>query len=145
MDPCCPQISQKTSFRASKRLRKFRTRKTAKNSKLCYNLGNWKDWKRQLWGSKWDWWVATNIHLDHSPPLRKQWSPLRWVPPSAELFLQSLMCPVMVGSMVDDGAYWTLGAGEGMEEWCAPKHCFPQPWYCCKDHVGVIWASDGFW
>jgi len=30
-------ISQKTSFRASKRLRKFRTRKTAKNSKLRYN------------------------------------------------------------------------------------------------------------
>ena len=29
--------SQKTLFRASKRLRKFRTRKTAKNSKSCYN------------------------------------------------------------------------------------------------------------
>ena len=68
MDPCCPQISQKTSFRASKQLRKFRTRKTAKNSKLCYNLGNWKDWKRQLWGSKWDRWVATNIHLDQQHP-----------------------------------------------------------------------------
>ena len=23
-----------------------------------------KNWKRQLWGSKWDRWVATNIHLD---------------------------------------------------------------------------------
>ena len=31
------KISQKASFRASKRLRKFRTRKTAKNSKLHYN------------------------------------------------------------------------------------------------------------
>ena len=37
MDPCCPWIPQNTSFRSSKRLRKFRTRKTAKNCKLCYN------------------------------------------------------------------------------------------------------------
>ena len=150
-----PQISQKIPFRASKRLRKFRTQKTAKNSKLCYNLGNWKCWKRQLWGSKWDRWVATNIHLDDSSPLRKQWSQFRWVHPWDEeayadlgllwAVLQSLMCPKMVGSMVDNGLHWTLGASKGMGECCASKHCFPSPWYWCKDHIRVVWVSDGSW
>jgi len=88
-----------------------------------------KSWKRQLWGSKWDRWVATNIHLDHSSSLRKQWSPLRGVPPSVELgpwwaVLQSLMCPVMVGSMVEGVPHWTINASEGMEECCAPKNCW---------------------
>jgi len=27
--------------------------------------------KEKWWGSKWTWWVATNIHLDHSSLLRK--------------------------------------------------------------------------
>ena len=31
----------------------------------------WANWRR---------WVATNIHLDQSSLLRKQWSPLHWVP-----------------------------------------------------------------
>ena len=39
-----------------------------------------KKWKRQWWDPKWNRRVATNIHLDHSSPLKKQWSPLRWVP-----------------------------------------------------------------
>ena len=38
MKPCFSKVSQKMSFRASKQLRKFKTQKTAKNSKLCYNL-----------------------------------------------------------------------------------------------------------
>jgi hypothetical protein len=29
---------------------------------------------------QWKRWMATEIHLDHSSPLRKQWSPLRQVP-----------------------------------------------------------------
>ena len=31
--------------------------------------------------TRWNRWVATNIHLDHSSPLRKQWSPLHEKPP----------------------------------------------------------------
>ena len=37
--------------------------------------------KGTMWGSRWTSQVATNIHLDHSSPLRKQWSPFHWVPP----------------------------------------------------------------
>jgi hypothetical protein len=29
---------------------------------------------------QWKRWMATEIHLDHSSPLRKKWSPLRQVP-----------------------------------------------------------------
>ena len=29
---------------------------------------------------QWKRWISTEIHLDHSSPLRKQWSPLRQVP-----------------------------------------------------------------
>jgi hypothetical protein len=29
---------------------------------------------------QWKRWMATEIHLDHSSPLRKQWSPLHQVP-----------------------------------------------------------------
>ena len=43
MDPCCSSFFQNMSFRASKRLWKFRTRKTAKNSKLCRNWKNKRD------------------------------------------------------------------------------------------------------
>ena len=39
------------------------------------------DWKNWCCRSKWNRWVAINIHLDHSSLLRKQWSRLRWVPP----------------------------------------------------------------
>ena len=33
--------------------------------------------KKQWWGLKWNRQVATTIHLDHSSPFRKQFSPLR--------------------------------------------------------------------
>jgi hypothetical protein len=57
---------KKTSFRPSKWPRKFRNRKTAKNSKLpedCFEpvgIGGW----------------PPDIHLDQSSLLRKKWSPL---------------------------------------------------------------------
>ena len=35
---------------------------------------------RKLFWAIWKWWVATDIHLDQSSLLRKQWSPLRRVP-----------------------------------------------------------------
>ena len=31
-------------------------------------------------GDRWKRWMETEIHLDHSSPLRKQWSPLHQVP-----------------------------------------------------------------
>jgi len=37
--------------------------------------------KEIMVGAKWNRRVVTNIHLDHSSPIRKQWSPLRLVPP----------------------------------------------------------------
>ena len=36
-------------------------------------------------GSNWNRWVDTNIRMDQSSPLRNQWSPLHWVPPSEEI------------------------------------------------------------
>ena len=55
-----------TLFRASKRPRKFGTRKTAKVEN-CFS-------------SQWNRWVATDIHLDQSSLLRNQWYPLHCVP-----------------------------------------------------------------
>ena len=39
---------------------------------------------RKLFWASWKRWVATDIHLDQSSLLRKQWSPLRWGPPLDE-------------------------------------------------------------
>ena len=38
---------------------------------------------RKLFWAIWKRWVATDIHLDQYSLLRKQWSPLRWVPGGA--------------------------------------------------------------
>ena len=72
--------AEKVSLRASKRLQKFRTRKLPKIVN-CATIKETGKLKETMVGSKWNRWVATNILLDHSSPLRKQWSPLRWVPP----------------------------------------------------------------
>ncbi len=61
-----------------------------------------KNWKKKWWGSKWNWQVATNIHLDHSFPLRKQWSPFFWVPPWDEETSTEL------------GPWWATCIGEGV-------------------------------
>lgn len=58
--------------------------------------------KETMVGSKWNWWVATNIHLDHSSLLRKQWTPLRWVPPWDEETSAKL------------GPWWATFPGEGV-------------------------------
>ena len=89
------QHTQKKSFRASKWTRKFRTQKKLLKIVNCRKL---KNWKKQWWGFKLNRWLATNIHLDHSSPLRKKWSPLHWVPPwdeetSAELGPWWATCP----------------------------------------------------
>ena len=66
----CKNDAKKTSFSASKQPWKFRTWKTTK--------------KLPIWNNCFDlleWWVATDIHLDQSSPLRRKWSPLHWVPP----------------------------------------------------------------
>ena len=84
-----PFDAEKTSFRASKRLRKFSPWKLPKIVN-CATIKETEKLKETIMGSKWNRRVATNILLDHSSPFRKQWSPLHWVPPwdeetSAEL------------------------------------------------------------
>ena len=43
--------------------------------------------KKWSQGANWNRWVATNIHLDQSFPLRNKWSPLRWFGPGWATFL----------------------------------------------------------
>ena len=61
---------KKTSFMPSKWSRKW---KPAENSKLP-------KWPKKIFWGIWKRWVDPDIHLDQSSLLRKQWSPLRWVP-----------------------------------------------------------------
>jgi len=53
-------------------------------------------------GSRWNRQVAINIHLDHSSPLRKQWSALPAEPPCSE------------ESFVELGPWWATCPGEGV-------------------------------
>lgn len=44
---------------------------------ICATIKETEKLKQIVVGYKWNKQVATNIHLDQSSPLRKQWSPLR--------------------------------------------------------------------
>jgi len=54
-------------------------------------------------GSRWNMWVTTNIHLDHSSPLRKRWSPLRAKPLWGEQI------------SVEPTPWWTTCPSEGVD------------------------------
>ena len=82
---CDRNKPKKTSFRASKWPQKFRTRNTVEN---LPNV-NWSLSQSNRW-------VATDIHLDHSSPLRKQWSPLRQVPMGDGRLLLNLKLDVLL-------------------------------------------------
>lgn len=90
---------KKSSFRGSKQLQCLGLKKLLK----IVNVVIIKETDETEWRSRWNRKVLTNIHLDHSYPLRNKWSPLCEEPPWGEEIY------------VEFGPWWTTCLGEGFD------------------------------